>query len=64
MEIHSGKAGAYFQCRGCNLVEKAGQRKEAVSKKEERQLLKKYSSEETIGNSLAVALKAALEDKE
>lgn len=64
MEIHSGKAGTYFQCRNCNLVEKAEQKKKAVSKKEERQLLKKYSGDETFGNSLADALKAAMKDKE
>ncbi|MBS4193526.1 DNA topoisomerase III [Lederbergia citri] len=63
MEIHSGKAGTYFQCRKCNLVEKAEQKKKAVSKKEERQLLKKYSGDETFGNSLADALKSAMEDK-
>ncbi|HEY4554264.1 MAG TPA: DNA topoisomerase 3 [Bacillaceae bacterium] len=65
MEIHNGKAGTYFQCRRCNLVEKADKQKKAVTKKEERQLLKKYSGEkESFGNSLADALKAALEDKD
>ncbi|MBS4218148.1 DNA topoisomerase III [Bacillus sp. FJAT-49711] len=63
MEIHSGKAGAYFQCRRCNLVEKADHKKKSVSKREERQLLKKYSGEETFGNSLADALKNAMKDK-
>ncbi|MBS4177534.1 DNA topoisomerase III [Lederbergia citrea] len=65
MEIHNGKAGTYFQCRRCNLVEKADKQKKAVSKREERQLLKKYSGEEeSFGNSLADALKAAMKDKE
>lgn len=64
MEIHKGKAGMYFQCRPCNLVEKAENRKKKVTKREERQLLKKYSSEESFGNSLADALKAAMEDKD
>ncbi len=64
MEMHNGKAGMYFQCRRCNLVEKAEKQKKAVSKREEKQLLKKYSSEESFGNSLADALKAAMKEKE
>lgn len=64
MEIHKGKSGMYFQCRPCNLVEKAENRKKTVTKREERQLLKKYSNDDGFGNSLADALKAALEDKE
>ncbi|HLU22240.1 MAG TPA: DNA topoisomerase III [Bacillaceae bacterium] len=64
MEIHSGKAGAYFQCRNCNLVEKAENKKKTVSKREEKQLLKKYSSNDGFGNSLADALKAAMENKD
>ncbi|MEK3887552.1 DNA topoisomerase III [Bacillus sp. FSL K6-3431] len=64
MEIHNGKAGTYFQCRTCNVVEKADKQKKAVSKKEEKQLLKKYSGEESFGNSLADALKAAMKDKD
>lgn len=66
MEIHSGKAGTYFQCRPCNVVEKAEDRKKAVTKREERQLMKKYTKKEEapMGNSLADALKAALEKKD
>lgn len=64
MEIHNGKAGTYFQCRHCNIVEKADKQKKAVSKREERKLLKKYSSEESFGNCLADALKAAMKDKQ
>lgn len=64
MEIHRGKAGVYFQCRPCNIIEKADQAKKKVTKHEERQLLKKYSqSNETLGSSLADALKSALKDK-
>ncbi|GIN93156.1 DNA topoisomerase III [Siminovitchia terrae] len=63
MEIHNGKAGMYFQCRSCNLVEKAENRKKKVTKREERQLLKKYTNDEGFGNSMADALKAALKDK-
>lgn len=65
MEIHNGKAGTYFQCRSCNVVEKASEKKKKVSKHEERKLMKKYSADDSaVGNSLADALKAALEDKE
>lgn len=64
MEIHNGKAGTYFQCRRCNIVEKADKRKRAVTKREERKLLKKYSKEESFGNSLADALSAALKEKD
>jgi DNA topoisomerase III len=65
MEIHDGKAGAYFQCRPCNLVEKAEHKKKAVSKHEERKLVQKYSGkDDDFGTSLGDLLKAALKDKE
>ncbi|MFC7395184.1 DNA topoisomerase III [Scopulibacillus cellulosilyticus] len=66
MEIHKGNAGVYFQCRNCNVVEKADNQKKAVTKREERQLLKKYSKQDDsfANNSLADALKSALKDKE
>jgi DNA topoisomerase III len=65
MEIHDGKAGAYFQCRPCNLVEKAEAKKKAVSKHEERKLVQKYTQkEDDFGTSLGDLLKAALKDKE
>jgi DNA topoisomerase-3 len=60
MEIHEGKAGMYFQCRPCNIVEKAEERKSVVSKGEERKLLQKYSKTESFGTSLGDLLKAAL----
>jgi DNA topoisomerase III len=68
MELHNGKAGTYFQCKPCNVVEKAEDKKKKVTKSEERQLMKKYSannkSDEGFGNSLADALKAAMKDKQ
>jgi DNA topoisomerase III len=66
MEIHNGKAGAYFQCRRCNVVEKAEDKKQkGVTKREERKLKEKYApSQENFGTSLGDLLKAALEDKE
>ena len=63
MEIHSGKAGAYFQCRPCQVVEKAEDKKKKVSKREERQLLKKYNDDNAFGSSLGDALKQALQEK-
>ncbi|MFC4619455.1 DNA topoisomerase III [Camelliibacillus cellulosilyticus] len=64
MEMHEGKAGLYFQCKQCNIVEKADKGKKTISKREERQLLKKYraSSKETFSNPLADALKSALSE--
>lgn len=65
MEIHNGKAGAYFQCRRCNVVEKAEDKKKGVSKREERQLKEKYApAQENFGTSLGDLLKAAMEDKD
>ncbi|GGH73886.1 DNA topoisomerase-3 [Pullulanibacillus pueri] len=64
MEIHKGKAGLYFQCRPCNLVEKAEDKKKAVSKRDERKLLNKYKKKEENINPLAEALKSALKDKD
>lgn len=62
MEIHHGKSGVYFQCRHCNIVQKADEKKKTLSKHEEKKLLQKYTKkEESFGNSLAEALKAALE---
>lgn len=63
MEIHNGKAGTYFQCRSCNVVEKSEHTKKRMTKREEQQLLKKYEAKESFGASLADALKKALEDE-
>lgn len=64
MEIHDGKAGMYFQCRPCNVVEKAEEKKKAVNKKEERRLVQKYTQKEDFGNSLGDLLKQALKNQE
>ncbi|WP_332237348.1 DNA topoisomerase III [Sporolactobacillus sp. KGMB 08714] len=64
MEIHQGKAGVYFQCRTCGIVEKAEHAKKHADKRETRQLMQKInSSSEPLGNSLADALKSALEKR-
>lgn len=62
MELHDGKAGVYFQCRPCNVVEKAEERKKKVTKREERQLVQKYTKNESFGTSLGDLLKAALDE--
>lgn len=64
MEMHEGKAGLYFQCRRCNIVEKAEDKKKSVSKKEERKLVQKYSQKDDFGTSLGDLLKAAIEKKD
>lgn len=65
MEIHQGKAGAYFQCRPCNVVEKAQDKKKTVNKREERKLVQKYTQkEDSFGTSLGDLLKAAIENKD
>lgn len=64
MEMHEGKAGLYFQCRPCNVVEKAEGKKKAVTKKEERKLVQKYSQQDDFGTSLGDLLKAAMEKKD
>ncbi|UII56501.1 DNA topoisomerase 3 [Cytobacillus spongiae] len=64
MEMHNGKAGLYFQCRPCNVVEKAEEKKKAVNKREERKLVQKYAQQDSFGTSLGDLLKAAIEEKE
>lgn len=64
MEMHDGKAGAYFQCRRCNVVEKAEDKKKGVNKREERKLVEKYAQNDDFGTSLGDLLKAALKNKD
>lgn len=65
MEMHEGKAGLYFQCRPCNIVEKADETKRTSAKGNERALLQKYSpSNESFGVSLGELLKRALNENE
>ncbi|MCO7176690.1 DNA topoisomerase III [Sporolactobacillus kofuensis] len=60
MEMHHGKAGIYFQCRNCGIIEKAEQTRKKADKRETRRLLNKLNStSEPLGNSLADALKNA-----
>jgi DNA topoisomerase III len=64
MEMHEGKAGLYFQCRRCNVVEKAEDKKKAVNKKEAQKLVQKYTQKEDFGTSLGDLLKQALKDQD
>ncbi|WP_058303477.1 DNA topoisomerase III [Gorillibacterium timonense] len=66
MEIRTGKAGKFAQCRPCNLVEVLDGENGGVRKgaRENRALLNQYSEKQPVGNSLAEALKAAMEKKD
>lgn len=68
MEILENKNGAYFKCKSCNLTEKMeqkGKRSKKMTKHEEKKLMKQYQKEadEAIESSLALALKAAMEEQ-
>ncbi|MGM0125223.1 DNA topoisomerase III [Enterococcus sp. AZ194] len=67
MEIIDGKNGSFFKCKFCSITEKIPdkkERKQKLTKQEERRLMKKYSqAEEPEESPLAQALKAALENK-
>lgn len=65
MELREGKKGKYAQCRSCNVIEMLDDEKQSrVSKRQQQQLVKKYSEKATIGNSLGDALKAALSNQD
>jgi DNA topoisomerase III len=67
MEIHTGKAGKYAQCRPCNVIEMledqggGGGPRGRAGRKQQAQLAQKFSDNVTLGSSLGDALKAALE---
>jgi len=65
MEIHEGKAGKYAQCRPCNIIEMLdGNGSSSLTRKASQQLIRKYSDNVTLTNSLGEALKAALEKQQ
>lgn len=64
MEIHNGVAGTYFQCKACNVVEKATDRKKTINKREERKLVQQYSKDDNFGTSLGDLLKAAMKKED
>lgn len=60
MVIIEGKNGAYFKCQQCSITEKIPDKKERrqkMTKAEERRLMKKYSEKEQLESPLAAALK-------
>ena len=62
MEIHTGKAGKYAQCRPCNFIEKLDDEHKGgrAGRKQQGQLARQFSDNTTIGSSLGDALKEAL----
>jgi DNA topoisomerase-3 len=67
MEIHTGKAGKYAQCKGCNVIEmldEQGPGGARVHRKQQAKLIEQYSDNESLGSSLGDALKAALGKKD
>ncbi|NHN30675.1 DNA topoisomerase III [Paenibacillus agricola] len=66
MEIHTGKAGKYAQCRHCNIIEMLGDEPRAggkAAKRNSAQLINQFSDKATGGSSLEEALKAAMQKK-
>ncbi|CAM4307690.1 DNA topoisomerase III [Paenibacillus tarimensis] len=63
MEIHTGKAGKYAQCRHCNVIEMLDGSK-APRGRVNKQAIEKYSDNVSLTGGLADALKAALEKKD
>lgn len=65
MELRTGKAGKYAHCRPCNVIEMLQNDSPGKgSKKNDRQLVKKYTQNEGLSSSLGDALKAALEQQD
>ncbi|RUS47459.1 DNA topoisomerase III [Cohnella sp. AR92] len=66
MEIRDGKAGKFFQCKACNVIEMVGDKPRGrASKHEQRKLIEKFSdSGAPSGNSLGDALLAAMKKKD
>lgn len=66
MEIIEGKNGAYYRCKYDGTTEKMqtkAERKQKMTKHEEKRLLKKYSQENTeMESPLALALKAMMDE--
>ncbi len=66
MEIHTGKAGKYVQCRPCNVIEKLDAERSGgkADRRRLQQLVRQYSDNVSLSNSLGDALRAALEKRE
>lgn len=65
MELHHGKAGKYVQCRPCNVIEMLSDEPGGkAAKRNQKQLINKYSDNVSLGSSLGDALKAAMEKQD
>lgn len=65
MELHTGKAGKYAQCRPCNIVEKLEEQGGGRMKKHQQaKLIKQYSDNTALTSGLGDALREALSKKE
>lgn len=66
MEIRSGKKGKFFHCRGCNVIEMLDEQgaggKGRSNRKDNKQMINKYSDNTKLSSSLGDALKAAMQD--
>jgi len=62
MELHTGKAGKYAQCRPCNIVEKLEEQSgsKRVNKHQQAKLIKQYSDNTSLTSGLGDALRDAL----
>jgi DNA topoisomerase III len=62
MELRTGKAGKYAHCRSCNVIEMLDdtQGHGKTNKRNERQLVNKYTAKEGLTSSLGDLLQAAL----
>ncbi|MGF2055032.1 DNA topoisomerase 3 [Vagococcus fluvialis] len=66
MEILENKNGAYFKCKNCNITEKMdgkGKKNKKMTKHETNCLMKQINQQEEEESPLALALKAAMENK-
>ncbi|GKU80316.1 DNA topoisomerase III [Paenibacillus sp. L3-i20] len=62
MEMHTGKAGKYAQCKPCNVIEMLGDKDGSrINRREQQKLVQQFSDNTPMANSLADKLKAALE---
>jgi DNA topoisomerase-3 len=62
MVLRQGKAGKFFQCKPCNVIEKLDA-DEKRGRKSRDANIKKYQQQAPLSSSLGDALRAALEEK-
>lgn len=65
MELRTGKAGKFFHCRSCNVIEvlDSSSPNAKANLRQTQKLVKKYSSKGDFGSSLGDALKAAMQQQ-